>query len=311
MHQPANPVFAIVTPCYNEGSTLSKFLDRLESVLARLQQQFIVVVVDDCSADNTLELAKKHTCAAANIKLHVISLVYNQGHQGAIWQGLVYANNLKPDYTIVMDSDGEDDPEAIPLLIREAGYDIVEVKRGRRSENLRFRMLYRVYKLLFKIITGKKMDFGNFSMINGKILERAAYMSFIHFAAFLLKQKGSRKSIMFDRAQRIDGRSQMSMQGLLFHAFRSFIEFAEDLLMVFLKLFILLSVIIVLLFANLLYQKFIAGTAILGWFSTITISIIILATMCLGFFVLGILLLNIMHQRRQQNTVYTIVKSQQ
>lgn len=302
--------YAIVTPCFNEGITIIQFLQKLDNVLGTLDGTFTVIVVDDSSTDNSLELVKAFTFSAKNVQLHVLNLMYNSGHQSAIFQGLLYANELKAQHVIVMDSDGEDDPDAIPLLIQKTGYDIVEVKRGKRKESLQFRFSYRIYKMLFKLVTGKKMDFGNYCMISQVIVERIANTSFIHFPAYLLKQKASKTSIVYDRSKRIDGKSKMGMQGLLFHAFRSFIEFAEDLLMVFLKMFIIISVVIVLLFLDLLYQKFIAGTAILGWFSTLTISLVTLAIICLGFFVTGLLLLNLMHQQqnKMQKAIYRIAK---
>ncbi len=303
--------YVIVTPCFNEGSTLISFFKKLEIVLAALRENFTIVLVDDASLDDSVQLAKSFNFSAPNIHLHIIQLIYNSGHQSAIFQGLLYAKTINAQHVIVMDSDGEDAPEAIPQLIAQSGYDIVVVNRGKRKESFTFRFSYAIYKMLFKFITGKKMDYGNYSMISKKIVERIANTSFIHYPAYLLKQKALRTSIVFDRDKRIDGKSKMGIKGLLFHAFRSFIEFAEDLLMLFLRMFMVISVVIVFLFINVLYQKLIAKTAILGWFSTLTISLVILATICLGFFVTGLLLLNLMHQQnnKTQLNIYNIVKA--
>ena len=155
------------------------------------------------------------------------------------------------------------------------------------------------------------MDYGNYCMIEREIVDRISHTSFIHFPAYLLKQKASRTSIRYNRKKRIDGKSKMGMQGLLIHAFKSLLEFGEDLLMLFLKLFLLILIVLVFLFGNLLYQKFIAKTAILGWFSTLTIGLMNLAVLCLGFFILGILLLNLIHQQnnRTQKSIYRIIKN--
>ena len=103
----------------------------------------------------------------------------------------------------------------------------------------------------------------------------------------------------------------MGINGLVVHAFKSFIEFGEDLLLIFLKLFILIIILLIILAGNLIYQKFIAGTAIPGWFSTIMLGLGTLAIICLGFFILGILLLNLIHQQNSQNNrdVYTVTRS--
>lgn len=300
----------IIAPCFNESESIGHFLQKLDEVLGSISEQFVVVIVDDCSTDNSLDIIKNYTFRSSNVTLKVLGLLYNSGHQAVIFQGLLYAQAQGFDHIIVMDSDGEDDPEAIPHIVQKKDYDIVEVKRGKRNESLKFRFFYYLYKMLFKLVTNKKMDYGNYSMISKVIVERVANTSFIHFPAYLLKQKAKKTSIVYDRSKRIDGKSKMGLQGLLFHAFRSFIEFAEDLLMIFLKMFVLLSVVILIMFVNVLYQKFVADTAILGWFSTLTISLVILATICLGFFVTGLLLLNLMHQshNKMKVEIYNIIK---
>ncbi len=103
----------------------------------------------------------------------------------------------------------------------------------------------------------------------------------------------------------------MSFTGLLFHAFKSFIEFAEDLLMIFIKLFAVIVLFLVLLLGNIVYQKFVAHTAILGWASTLGMGLLCLAVICIGFFILGILLLNLIHQqnKRSNKEIFNVVKS--
>ncbi len=203
----ATPV-AIVSPCFNEGSTAIAFLEELEKVLKSINESFIVVIVDDSSTDSTLTQLNNFSFSSSTLSLHIISLKFNLGHQGAIYQGLLYANSLPVSHVIVMDSDGEDDPAAIPFLLEKKSYDIVEVTRGRRSERLLFRVSYFFYKLLFRFITGNTMDFGNYCMINKKVLERVSHTSFVHFPAYLLKQKANKEKITWDRSHRIDGKSK-------------------------------------------------------------------------------------------------------
>jgi hypothetical protein len=212
-----------------------------------------------------------------------------------------------------MDSDGEDDPKAIPLLLRERSYEIVEVKRGKRSESLSFKIAYFFYRIIFRFITGKTIDFGNYCLVSSKIIERVKHTSFVHFAAYLLKQKASRTSITYNRGKRIDGKSKMGYKGLLLHAFKSMIEFAEDLLLLFFKMFIIILIVFVAVFSNIIYQKFITHTAISGWFSTLSISLMILGMLCLGFFILGILLLNLMHQQntRSFREIFSVTKHEE
>jgi glycosyltransferase involved in cell wall biosynthesis len=303
---------SIITPCYNEGRSIILFLQSLENVLKTLTEyQFNILVVDDCSNDNTPSLLRNFEFGSPNCKLHILRNLYNTGHQNSIFQGLLYTRKLSQEYVIIMDSDGEDNPMAIPLLLEKKEFDIVEVKRKKRSEGLLFRLMYLIYKMIFRVITGKVMNYGNYCMLNDSLVEKIRFTSFIHLPAYLLKQRGKRSFIAYDRSARLEGESKMGYKELFLHAFKSFVEFGNDLLLWFLRLFGMVFLLLIGILSNLFYQKFIAHTAIPGWFSTLFIGLLNIALLCIGFFVLGILLINLMHQRiNEQGPVYTVITSE-
>ena len=290
---------AIITPCFNEGLTVVKFLEQLEATLTPLPGQFTVVVVNDFSTDDTLNQLAAFAFEASNLTLRVITLKFNVGHQGAIYQGLLYSQSLDAQRFIVMDSDGEDDPVAIPDILSKEQADIVHVVRGKRNESLYFRFFYRFYKLFFRLITSKNMNFGNYCMINRKILDVVIHTSFLHFAAYLSKVTAIHAYVTYDRRKRIGGYSKMNVNSLIGHAFKSLTEYAENLLLLFLKLFIVIAVIFTALIGYILYQKLFTNNAILGWASTISVGLFSTALIAIGFYVIGILLLNIAHGQNQ------------
>ncbi len=197
---------AIITPCYNEGSTVVEFLKQLEETLVSLPYSFTVVVVNDASTDHTLDNLLGFNFSARNVTLSIITLKFNLGHQGAIYQGLLYSQKkIEADQFIVMDSDGEDSPSAIPAIIDKRSTDVVHVVRGKRNEGMLFRVAYYFYRFLFKAITNKNMNFGNYCMINRKTLDLVVHTSFIHFAAYLSKVKASHAYVTYDRQRRIGG----------------------------------------------------------------------------------------------------------
>lgn len=303
---------SIVTPCFNEGGGIIQFLESIENALKNeTGYYFQVIVVDDCSLDDSIKILEKFSFKTPNLSLHLLCNQFNLGHQGSIYQGLLYTTNLQQDYVVIMDSDGEDNPAAIPLLIKNKDYDIVEVKRLKRSEGFLFRLLYLFYKLLFRIISGKTMNYGNFCMLRMNVVEKIKHTSFIHLPAYLLKHGGKRTFIEYNRSPRIDGKSKLGYKGLLMHAFKSFVEFGNDLLLWFLRLFGIVFLLLMGISVNLFYQKFVAHTAIAGWFSTLFLELLNLAMMCMGFFVLGILLINLMHHNNvNRNSIYRIIKKQ-
>ena len=289
----------IITPCYNENTIVIRFLQSIEKVVSKLKFTFNVLVVDDRSSDNTLLLLRNFKFESPNITLTILPLKFNVGHQKAIFQGLLFSQNLNSNKFIIMDSDGEDDPRAISELVNFNDFDIINVVRGRRKESIFFQLSYYTYRLIFKIITGKVLNFGNYCMINKNIVELSCHTSYIHFAAHLSKQKVKTNYIIYNRLKRIDGKSKMNLTSLVHHAFKSFIEYAEDLLMIFLKIFafIMFSLLLIILFV--LYTKFFTNNAILGWASTMILGMLNIAIVSLGFFVIGILLLNMISQSKQ------------
>lgn len=292
--------YAVVVPCYNEGMTIIKFLTELEGVLDGINKSFRVVVVDDYSIDNTRDLLNDFCNKEHNQQISVLALPYNTGHQKSIQQGLLYCyNHLHAEYVIVMDGDGEDDPAAIKELINYEGYDYVPVIRGKRNENWVFKSLYKIYKMMFALLIGKEMNFGNYCVIRKNMVQNICDSNFVHLAGFLSKQKCKKKSIVWDRRKRIDGKSKMNFTNLLWHGFHSFVEYAEDFLLFFLRIFGTILIFFFALITNVLYKKLISHEAIPGWASTLTVSLMIGALLCFGFLAIGVILISLSAKNTQ------------
>lgn len=287
---------AIVAPFFNEGNAIIKFLDSLIVPVAQLKHDVHIVLVDDCSTDHSAEIAKKWNKPNIQVTYHLISLWYNMGHQMAIQQGCLYAYEIAADTVIVLDSDGEDDVTAIPELVNELekGFDIVHVKRAKRNENWWFKMFYVLYKYIFKSITGSVIDFGNYSIFRRKALLAITNSAFNHFGAFCYRQRLNRSFITSDRQPRIDGKSKLGFTNLVFHGLYSFVEFADQLLIFFFRMFIFIFVVSILIGINLIYQKFFALTSVIGWFSTMSYLLAIFTFSAFGFLLIMLLLQNIL-----------------
>ena len=298
----------IIIPCFNEGQTTIKLIHEIENILQARNEKITLVIVDDCSTDDTLSQLMSIRLSE-NLNLKVLTLQFNLGHQGAIAQGLLFANANKASHAIVMDGDGEDDPHAIPELLSLRKNDIVHVIRGKRSEKLFFRLSYSFYKVIFSFLTNKKMNFGNYCLVSDKVIAVTASRTFIHLAAFLSKLQFKSVAITYDRRQRLGGNSKMNLTSLVHHAFRSFIEYAQSLLMIFLKLFVILFILLIITIAYIVYLKIFTHYPILGWSSTFGIGVLTSALVCMGFFVTGVLLLNLSQHRMNQppDPVYKVV----
>lgn len=283
--------FVIITPCYNESNLIISFLERLEVIIDTLNHRFTVIVVDDGSTDNSVQILNDFNFISNKNSFKLISLFFNMGHQNAIKQGFLYVEDIQAEGYIVMDSDGEDDLNAIKELVTSKS-EITFVTRGKRSESIKFKIGYFFYKTLFKIISGNKINFGNYTMVSRNVVIALVNQNFIHYSAFLSKLKYTKSYICFDRMKRIDGQSKMNTNSLVIHGLNSLIEYSEELLLFFIKILLIVFVFMAIYEISVFYNKFISHKAVTGWASTISLSFIIIILIISSIITIGLLLLS-------------------
>jgi hypothetical protein len=136
---------------------------------------------------------------------------------------------------VVMDSDGEDLPSTIPALLgplKATEVDVVVAQRKSRVETLKFKLFYEIYKLVFKLLAGREISFGNFMALRRDAVMRLVAMQelSIHVAGALLASKLRTKICDIHRGPRYAGQSKMNFVGLVLHGFKALMVFAEDVL---------------------------------------------------------------------------------
>ena len=102
--------FTIILPIYNDWHSLSILLRQIEKSLKKMKNKFSLLLINDGSTEKmSLKLKTKFY---KNIV--ILNLKKNIGSQKAIATGLKYLTKNSPknhNHFIIMDSDGEDDPE--------------------------------------------------------------------------------------------------------------------------------------------------------------------------------------------------------
>jgi hypothetical protein len=122
-----------------------------------------------------------------------------------------------------MDGDREDRPIEIKSLVEKINENpkiSVVAKRVKRSEGPFFQLLYQVHKLITFLFTGKKINFGNYSILTKddveKLHSKASLWS--SFSGSVKKHIGSLNEINSIRGLRYFGPSQMSILKLIIHS---------------------------------------------------------------------------------------------
>lgn len=131
MPPPGPPSFAVVVPAFNEETGIEACVAAIDEVLGALPNRTRLVVVEDGSADRTLELLdgleRRHE------RLLVVRHPVNRGYGAALRTGAATAGELGLDYVVFMDSDLTNDPRSLPAFAAAmAGVPDV-VKATRRS----------------------------------------------------------------------------------------------------------------------------------------------------------------------------------
>lgn len=120
---------SIVIPAYNEGATIHKILNQVKDVVLIDDIQKEVIIVNDCSKDNTEEAVLAYKEANPDLTISYYKHEVNQGKGAALHTGI---REAKGDYVIIQDADLEYDPSEYNLLLKPIVTGFADVVYGSR-----------------------------------------------------------------------------------------------------------------------------------------------------------------------------------
>jgi glycosyltransferase involved in cell wall biosynthesis len=146
---------SVVIPVYNEERWIRELIRRVRAVPIPME----IVIVDDCSKDNTRQILRELEATYPNIR--VFFQEYNQGKGAALRAGFQHATG---DVIIVQDADLEYDPAEYPRLIQPIIENRADVVYGSRFIGECHRVLYFWHYVCNKILTLLSNMFTNLNL---------------------------------------------------------------------------------------------------------------------------------------------------
>ncbi len=116
-------------PVYNEARTVHQILDLLRELVLVNGIAKELVIVDDCSTDDSVAVIERYAARYPAFRLRLLRHATNQGKGAALHTGIREATG---DYVIVQDADLEYDPEEYNLLLKPVLKGFADVVYGSR-----------------------------------------------------------------------------------------------------------------------------------------------------------------------------------
>ena len=267
---------SILIPAYNEEASLPALYNSLCTNLFcdnSLNYEWEVLFVNDGSKDNTLDVIKK--LRETDKRINYVNLSRNFGKENAMLAGFDYVTG---DCTIIMDADLQHPPTAIPEMIKhwEEGYEDVYARRNDRGKEsyLRKKLSLTYYSLLQR---STRIDIlqnvGDF-----RLLDRRCILALRQLRETQRYTKGlycwigyKKKEILFDQADRTEGKSSFNFFGLLNLAIEGVTSFTTAPLRIATVLGFIVSIIAFLYLCFIIIKTIFIGEGVQGYPTLITV----------------------------------------
>jgi hypothetical protein len=259
----------IVVPIFNDWQSFFRLLTDIDAALQGTALDVDILVMNDRSTFDCPEFDFPSNLQTLR-SIDIIHLKQNLGHQKSISVGLSWlARQGSEHLVVVMDGDGEDDPFFLNTLISTALKNqnkFVLVKRAGRRESFWYRLMYTMYKIMFRLLTGSRLEYGNFSAFHSGKLKMLSVNTDVpmHLASSICRSRDDKFFLAAFKAKRYCGKSTMS-GSLITHAFAALAVFADTIAARLFVFWVVLASSAAVGIAAALFIRLFTNLAIPGW----------------------------------------------
>ena len=146
---------SLVIPLKNEEGSLPLLMEAIAEALNGLGLTYEVIFVDDGSTDGSYAVLQRLHGQYTGI-IRVVRFSRNYGKSAALSVGIEKAEG---DVIITMDADLQDDPAAIPGMLKklDKGYDLVSGWKKKRHDSPVFTLPSKLWNMVTSLIVGVKL----------------------------------------------------------------------------------------------------------------------------------------------------------
>lgn len=263
---------SIVIPCFNEALNIPKVISEIDLVFTTLQYTYEIILIDDGSIDNTVEIFLLQANKNSNVKY--IEFSRNFGKDQALKAGIDAAIG---DALVTIDADLQHPPKLIKEMIKkwEAGYEVIYAfrKENNPDASLKNKIGSRAFYKLVNYLSDINLEDG---IADYRLIDRKVIKALLNINEFELFLRGMVKWIGFKQIgipyvpeQRFAGESTYSIKALMKLALHGIISFSTKPLYISIFLGVSLAGLGFLFYSVYVFYSLYYHLAISGWASVI------------------------------------------
>ncbi len=144
---------SFVIPCYRSSNTLESVIDEIDNKMTEMSiENYEIVMVNDCSPDDTLSVIKK--LCDGDSRRKGIAFAKNFGQHAALMAGI---RNSAGEYVVCLDDDGQTPACEVDKLIQklDEGYDAVYARYEHKKHSIFRNLGSKLNELMTRIMLDK------------------------------------------------------------------------------------------------------------------------------------------------------------